>query len=86
MYRIEYLTNNQRALLITISESFSPDDNAADTSILYEITDFQTDKENNSFWIGDCDFEELGDENLVRKDRIEENLPGLNNQNNAIDE
>ena len=40
------LTTDQMALLTEIAEQFSPEDNAADLSILYEVTGFQAESDN----------------------------------------
>jgi len=37
-------------LLKEISEQFSPEDSAADLSILYEVTGFQAESDNFLFW------------------------------------
>ena len=42
----EHLTYEQKALLREIAERFSPDDSAADLSILYETTGFQAESDN----------------------------------------
>ena len=65
------MTKEQKALLTEISEQFSPDENAADMSILYEVTGFQTESENFQFWENYKDFEELGEGKLVREDKDE---------------
>ena len=48
-----------------IVENFSPEDSAADLSILYETTGFQAESENFQFWENYKDFEEL---KLVREE------------------
>ena len=55
----------------TIVENFSPEDSAADLSILYETTGFQAESENFQFWENYKDFEELGQSKLVREDKNE---------------
>ena len=42
----ELLTKEQVALLTEIVEKFCPDDNAADLSILYEVTGYQGESQN----------------------------------------
>ena len=61
------LTEAQLMLLQEIAERFSTDDDAADLSILYEITGFQAESQNFEFWTAYNDFEELGEAKLVRK-------------------
>lgn len=51
---------------------FSPEDSAADMSILYEVTGYQAESDNFQFWDNYGDFEDLGDQNLIRRDKIEE--------------
>ena len=41
-------------------------------SILYEVTGYQTESDNFQFWNNYCNFEDLGDENLITRDKIEE--------------
>ena len=55
-----------------ICEQFSPDDSAADLSILYEVTGFQAESENYAYWENYQDFEELGEDKLVRRDKNEQ--------------
>ena len=69
---VEHLTSGQKELLKTIVENFSPEDSAADLSILYETTGFQAESENFQFWENYKDFEELGQTKLVRQDKNEE--------------
>ena len=57
-----------------ISEQFSPDESAADMGILYEVTGFQAESANYEFWDQYQDFEELGNENLIRTDKDEQIL------------
>ena len=59
------------ALLTEIAEQFSPEDNAADLSILYEVTSFQAESDNFQYWDNYQDFEELGESKLVREDKNE---------------
>ena len=54
------------ALLNEITEKFSPDDNAADLGILYEVTGYQGESQNFQFWQNYSDFDELGGNKLVR--------------------
>ena len=68
----EFLTEDQVNLLKEISETFSPEDSAADLSILYEVTGFQAESDNFEFWENYQDFEELGEGKLVREDKDEE--------------
>ena len=63
---VEHLTATQKELLKTIVQNFSPEDSAADLSILYETTGFQAESENFQFWENYKDFEELGQTKLVR--------------------
>lgn len=56
----EKLTEDQVKLLKEISKEFSPEDSAADLSILYEVTGFQAESDNSAFWENYQDFEELG--------------------------
>ena len=51
---------------------FSPEDSAADMSILYEVTGYQAESDNFQFWDNYGDFEDLGDQNLIRRVKIEE--------------
>ena len=74
----EELTEEQKALLQEISEQFSPEDSAADMSILYEVTGFQTESENFQFWENYRDFEELGEGKLVREDKDEHTMTSRN--------
>ena len=69
--RSDKLTEDQMKLLREIAEQFSVEDSAADLSILYEVTGFQGESENFQFWDNYADFEELGDNNLVREDKDE---------------
>jgi len=69
---MEHLTNDQQALLKEISEMFSPEDSAADMSILYEVTGYQAESENFQFWDNYGDFEDLSDQIINRRDKIEE--------------
>ena len=62
----ELLTKEQLALLTEIAEKFSPDDSAADLSILYEVTGYQCESQNFQFWENYQDFDELGGDKLVR--------------------
>ena len=48
-------------MLIEISEQFCTEDNAADLSILYEVTGFMAESDNYAYWDNYTDFEELGD-------------------------
>ena len=68
---VEHLTAAQKELLKEIVENFSPEDSAADLSILYETTGFQAENENFQFWENYKDFEELGEGKLVREDKDE---------------
>ena len=77
----KHLTESQKALLKEISEKFSPEDSAADLSILFETTGFQADSENFEFWENYRDFDELGGENLVRNDKNEEALASRRHDN-----
>ena len=71
----ENLTQDQVNLLQEIAEKFSVEDSAADLSILYEVTGYQAESQNFEFWENYQDFEEqLGDTNLVRNDKNEENI------------
>ena len=71
----ENLTQDQVDLLREIAEKFSVEDSAADLSILYEVTGYQAESQNFEFWENYQDFEEqLGDTNLVRNDKNEENI------------
>ena len=74
----EELTEEQKALLKEISEHFSPEDSAADMSILYEVTGLQTESENFQFWENYKDFEELGEGKLVREDKDEHAMTNRN--------
>ena len=65
-----YLTDDQRKLLEEIAREFTPQDNAADLGILYEITGFQADVE-DEFWKNYDDFDELGGTNLVQPTKNE---------------
>ena len=67
-----------------ISEQFSPEDSAADMSILYEVTGFQTESENFQFWENYKDFEELGEGKLVREDKDEYAITRRNNNAKKI--
>ena len=69
------LTEAQLMLLQEIAERFSTEDDAADLSILYEITGYQAESQNFEFWSAYTDFEELGEAKLVRK--------GLNGEENS---
>ena len=62
----EFLTREQVALLTEIAQKFCPDDNAADLSILYEVTGYQCESQNFQFWENYQDFDELGGDKLVR--------------------
>lgn len=55
-----------------IAEVFSTHDSAADLAILYEVTGYQAAGEENEFWEGYKDFEELGDTKLISDARNEE--------------
>ena len=68
---LQGLTPDQVELLKEISEQFSPEDSAADLSILYEVTGFQAESENFQFWQNYQDFDELGGSKLVREDKDE---------------
>ena len=46
-------------------KEFSPQDNAADIGILFEVTGFQANGEEDQFWDNYQDFEELGSTNMV---------------------
>ena len=54
-----------------IAEQFSPEDNAADLSILYEVTGFQANYDDFD-WDGYQDFEVPGSFNMVRQDKNEQ--------------
>ena len=75
------LTEDQVKLLMEISEQFSPEDSAADLSILYETTGFQAESDNFQFWENYQDFEELGSVNLVRQDKNEQIIAMQSNKN-----
>ena len=62
------LTEEQIMLLQEISERFSAEDDAADLSILYEVTGYKAESQNFEFWSAYTDFEELGETKLFRKD------------------
>ena len=62
----ELFTKEQVALLTEILESFSPDDSAANLSILYEMTVYQGKCQNFEFWQNYQDFDELGGSKLFR--------------------
>ena len=53
------LTEDQRKLLEEIVKEFSPQDNAADLGILFEVTGFQADAEGDQFWQNYQDYEDL---------------------------
>ena len=55
----ESLTQDQLALLRLISDTFSPQDSAADLAILLEVTGFKGQCDNFSFWDEYDDFEDL---------------------------
>ena len=59
-------------LLTEISEQFDIDENAADLSILYEVTGYQAESQNFSYWENYADFEELGETKLTRDDKNEQ--------------
>ena len=61
------MSEEQIRLLQDISDHLSPEDDAADLSILYEVTGFQGESQNFEFWSAYTDFEDLGEEKLVRK-------------------
>ena len=44
------LTEDQLKLLEEIVEEFSPQDNATDLGILFEVTGFQANTEDDQFW------------------------------------
>ena len=76
----ENLTEDQIKLLMEISEQFSVEDNAADLSILYEVTGFRAESENFQYWDNYADFEELGETKLTREDRDEKILASSRNK------
>ena len=53
------LTEDQLKLLEEIVEEFSPQDNATDLGILFEVTGFQANTEDDKFWQNYQDFEDL---------------------------
>ena len=65
------LTDDQVKLLIEISDQFSPEDSAADLSILYEITGFQAYCDDFD-WESYQDYEVPGSFNMVKQDKNEQ--------------
>ena len=65
------LTTNQIALLKEIQDQFEPGVDDADLRILYEVTGYQGERDDDQFWLNYTDFEELGDTQLVRNDKNE---------------
>lgn len=51
-------------------------------SILYEITGYQAESDNFEFWDNYGDFEELGDDNLIRNDKNEQILAETSKEKN----
>ena len=83
----EYLTEDQRALFKDLLELFSPEDDAADLSILYEITGYQAESENREFWDGyGDDFELKGLRQSSRLRKVETNRDNQNQSRDAIEE
>ena len=68
-----HLTDAQLALLKEINDEFRPDENAADLSILYEVTGFQADAPiGAAYWDSYQDFEAvLGTRVLVNTKKDE---------------
>ena len=65
MHEAGSLTKEQESLLSEIVSHFSPEDSAADLSILYEVTGYQGESQNFEFWTNYQDFDELGGSKLV---------------------
>ena len=76
------MTDLQLELLKEIAENFSPEDSAADLSILYEVTGYKNDSQSCDFWDNYRDFEELGEDKLLSKRNNESNLDGEKNEHN----
>ena len=66
------LTEDQRKLLKEIFKDFSPQDNAADLGILFEVTGFQANAKRDQFWENYKDFNEPDSTNLVWPSKNEE--------------
>ena len=64
-----------------ISEQFSTEDNAADLSILYEVTGYMAESDNFQYWDNYADFEDLGDTKLTRDDKDEHLIATSRNKN-----
>ena len=58
------------SLLREISEHFNCEE-AADLSILYEVTGYKGYSQSHSFWEGYTDYEEFGDSSLIKQSRNE---------------
>ena len=71
MHETVSLTKEQESLLSEIVSHFSPEDSAADLSILYEVTGYQGESQNFEFWTNYQDFDELGGSKLVNQDKDE---------------
>ena len=54
-----------------IRQEFRPNEDSTDMSILYEITGYQVENASETFWDQYKDFEELGQNKLVKTDKNE---------------
>ena len=72
------LTEEQESLLSEIVSLFSPEDSAADLSILYQVTGYQGESQNFEFRTNYLDFDQLGGSKLVNQDKDEYFIAHIN--------